>query len=57
MFYYIIYLAGLFEISVCPKEFSFGPLVGTKKIGSSHLALDCYKESPIYYYIHFVIHG
>jgi hypothetical protein len=35
IFWFIIlfYLAGLFEISVCPKSFLLWPLIGTEKVG------------------------
>jgi hypothetical protein len=49
--YYIIYLAGLFEISVCLKGFLLWPLIGTEKVGNSPLAPNWYKEAPFCYYI------
>jgi hypothetical protein len=47
LFYFIIlfYLADLFEILVCPKDFLFWLLVGSEKVRSSHLAPGWYRES------------
>jgi hypothetical protein len=49
------YLSGLLEILIGPKSFLLWPLVGTEKVGSSHLAPGWYRESPICYYIIFFI--
>jgi hypothetical protein len=51
----LVYLAGLFEISVCPKGFLLWPLVSTEKVESSLLAPGWYKESHIYIIFRFVI--
>jgi hypothetical protein len=45
-FIILFYLAGLFEISVCPKDFLLWPLVGTKKVGIQ-------SSSPLWYSIGF----
>jgi hypothetical protein len=55
IFIILFYLAGLFEISVCPKDFLHWSLVRTEKVENSHLAPDWYIEALICYYIYFVI--
>jgi hypothetical protein len=54
-FLLLFYLAGLFEIPVCPKGFLLWPLVGTERVGSSPLAPGWYKESLICIIFYFFI--
>jgi hypothetical protein len=57
-FYFVLlyyYLAGLFEISVCPKGSLLWPLVDTEKVGSTPLAPDWYRVSHLLLY-YFLIH-
>jgi hypothetical protein len=51
----LFYLADLFRIPVCPKGFLFWLLIGTEKVGSSHLVRGWYRESPICIIFYFII--
>jgi hypothetical protein len=55
VFIILFYLAGLFEISVCPKSFLLWHLVGTEKVRSSPLASGWYRESPFCIIFLFII--